>query len=190
VLDAPCYPTQFGCDAGAAVHYGYDPAKAKALLAQAGYPNGFQTEIVSYVLPQWTGAVQNYLKAVGIDAKVSQLQVAAALQRSMAGQDPIDLGNWGSNSVNDISAFLPYFFTGGGADYTRDAEVTRLVNEGGATIDPDKRKAAYSAAIKRITELALWLPMNTYVTTYAFSKQLNFKPYPDELPRFYLASWK
>ena len=35
-LDAPCYPTQFGCDQAGAVHYSYDPAKAKQLLAEAG----------------------------------------------------------------------------------------------------------------------------------------------------------
>ena len=34
------------------------------------------------------------------------------------------------------------------------------------------------------------MPLHTYVNTYGFSKQLNFKPYRDELPRFYLASWR
>jgi peptide/nickel transport system substrate-binding protein len=28
------------------------------------------------------------------------------------------------------------------------------------------------------------------VVTYGMTKQLNFKPWPDELPRFYLSSWK
>ena len=32
--------------------------------------------------------------------------------------------------------------------------------------------------------------MHTFVTRYAYSKDLNFTGYPDELPRFYLASWK
>jgi peptide/nickel transport system substrate-binding protein len=32
--------------------------------------------------------------------------------------------------------------------------------------------------------------MFTQTITYGLSKQLNFKPFPDELPRFYLASWK
>ena len=190
VLDAPCFYTQFGCDQGIAVKYEYDPAKAKALLAEAGFPNGFETELVSYSLPQWVGAMQGYLGAVGIHAKVTQLQVGAVIQRSIEGRNPLEMGSWGSYSINDASAYMPYFFTGGGQDYTRDAEVKRLVEEGGATVDPDKRRAAYSAAIKRITEQATYMPMFTYVTTYAITKQLNFKTFRDELPRFYLASWK
>ncbi len=190
VLDAPCYPTQFGCDQAVAVKYDYDPAKAKQLLVQAGYPEGFDTEIVSYLLPQWDQALQNYLGAVGIHARVSQLQIGAVIQRQIAGQNPLDTGSWGSYSINDVSAFLPYFFLGGGADYTRDQEVERLVAEGGSTTDPDQRRAAYTSAIRRITENADFMPLFTYVTTYATSKQLNFKTFRDELPRFYLASWK
>jgi peptide/nickel transport system substrate-binding protein len=34
------------------------------------------------------------------------------------------------------------------------------------------------------------LPMFNGVVTYGMTKQLNFKPWPDELPRFYLSSWK
>jgi peptide/nickel transport system substrate-binding protein len=190
VIDTPCYPTQFGCDAGAAVHYPYDPDKAKQMLADAGYPNGFDTELVTYDLPQWAGAVQGYLKAIGINAKITELQVAAVVQRSIAGQNPLELGSWGSYSINDVSAILPNFFTFTGNDYTRDPEIRKLVEAGSATVDPDQRRKAYSAAIKLITQKASWLPIFTQSVTYGYSKQLNFKPYPDELPRFFLSSWK
>ncbi|MCX7380933.1 MAG: ABC transporter substrate-binding protein [Alphaproteobacteria bacterium] len=190
VPEAPCYPSQFGCDGKAAVAYAYDPAKAKALLAEAGYPNGFDIELVTYILPQWSAAVQNYLKAVGINARISQLQASAALQRSIEGKNPLYLGSWGSYSINDVSALMPFFFTGGGDDYARDAETKTLVDAGGATTDLDERRKNYSAAITRITEQAYWLPLHTYVNTYALTRQLDFKPYPDELPRFYLAKWK
>ena len=190
VLDAACYPTQFGCDASGVMKYNYDPAHAKQLLTEAGYPNGFDTELVTYVLPQYSEAIQGYLKAVGINARISQLQVGAAVQRAIDGKTPLNAGTWGSYSVNDVSAILPFFFGGGGNDYARDPEVERLVDQGGATTDPDERRKDYSAALRRIAEQMYWLPLSTYVTTYAFSRQLSFKPYPDELPRFFLSSWK
>jgi peptide/nickel transport system substrate-binding protein len=189
-IDTPCYPTQFGCDAGAAVHYPYNPAKAKQLLAEAGYPNGFDTELVTFDPPQWGAAVQGYLKAVGINARIVQLQVPAMVKRSLAGQNPMELGSSGSYSVNDVSAIMPGFFTFTNNDYTRDPEIKKLVEDGGAAVDPDLRRKAYSAAIKLITEKASWVPMFTQTVTYGYSKQLNFRAYPDELPRFFLCSWK
>jgi peptide/nickel transport system substrate-binding protein len=190
VPNTPCYPEQFGCDAAAAIDYPYDPGRAKALLAQAGYPNGFDTEIVSYVLPQYNGAIQNYLAAVGIRAKMTVLQVASAVSRSMEGKDPIDLGNFGSYSINDVSAIMPYFFNGGANDYVRDPALSKLVEQGGNSIDPAARRAFYSQAIHLVSEQAYWLPLHTYVTTYGFSRQLDFKPYADEVPRYFLSKWK
>ena len=191
VPTAPCYPSQFGCDADAAVTYNYDPARARALLAEAGFPNGFETEMVSYILPQWGSSVQAYLQAVGIRARLSQMQVAAATARAWEGRNPLDLGSWGSYSINDVSAIFPVMLGGGGgSDYTRDPEIDRLLLEGGSTVDENLRRAAYSAAIRRSTEQAYWLPLHTYVTTYGYTKQLNFQTWRDELPRFFMSSWK
>ena len=190
VLDTPCYPTQFGCDEAAAVKYPYDPAKAKALLAEAGYPNGFDTELVTFVPPQYGAVMQNYLRAVGINAKISQLQVQAVIQRGIEGTLPLVLTNWGSYSINDASAFMPSFINGGSQDYIRDPELQKLVDQGGSSVDPAERKRNYSAAIKMITEKMYFLPLFNSVVTYGMSKDLNFKPWPDELPRFYLSSWK
>jgi peptide/nickel transport system substrate-binding protein len=187
---APCFPTQFGCDAEAAVLYDYDPAKAKQLLAEAGYPNGFEIELASYVLPQWGAAVQNYLQAVGIRAKLNQLQAAALVQRAKAGELRAYLGSWGSYSINDAAAFMPNFFDGGADDYARDPDVIKWLMEGGSSNDADVRRKAYSAAVHRITERAYWMPLFTTVTTYGHAKALDFAPYADELPRFFLAKWK
>jgi peptide/nickel transport system substrate-binding protein len=190
IPEAPCFPTQFGCDATSAVRTDYDPARAKALLAEAGFPQGFDTDLVSYVLPEYTRAVAANLTAIGIRARIVQLPLAEAIQRAASGQAPLFMGSWGSFSINDVSAILPYFFGGGDNDYARSPEVLALLDQAGATTDADRRRAAYARAIRIITEQALWLPLHTYVTLTAMTRQLVFKPAPDELPRFYLAAWR
>ena len=190
VLDAPCFPTQFGCDQAVATKYEYDPARARALLAEAGYADGFATQLVGYVQPDWIAAVQEYLAAVGVRAEAVALQVGPAVKRSIEGRNPMEMGSWGSYSINDASAFLPVFFSFAGQDYARDDAVRRAVDDAGTTVDPDRRRALYAEAIRRITAQAYFLPLFTYVKTYASVRTLNFRPFGDELPRFYLSSWR
>ncbi|HWT10205.1 MAG TPA: ABC transporter substrate-binding protein [Roseomonas sp.] len=191
VPDAPCFPSQFGCNTQAALRYDYDPAKARALLAEAGFANGFDIELTSYVQPrQWSEAVQNYLRAVGIRANLNLMQVAAQIQRSQRGELAMQMASWGSYSINDVSAIMPNYFSGGADDYARDPDMIRLLEEGGSTADEAVRIRAYDAAIRRATEQAYWCPLHTYVSTFGFQKQLEFPTFADELPRFYLAKWK
>ena len=191
VPDAPCYFTQFGCDQSAAVKYDYNPAKARALLAEAGYANGFDIELVNPgLLNSWIGAVQSYLLAVGIRAKVTTMQGSAATQRIQNGEVAMYLSSWGSYSINDVSAIMPYFFSMNVDDLARDPEVTAALKEGGSVVDAAARRTAYARAINLITDRAYWLPVSTYVTVYGISRQLDFKAYPDEMPRFFWAKWK
>lgn len=189
VPPAPCYKAQFGCDAAAATTYDYNPAKAKELMAKAGFADGFDIDLVSYLDVPVNAAMQNYLRAVGIRARISQLQVAAAIQRAWRGEAPLYGGSWGSYSIGDVSAILPVMFGGGNDDYARDPELAKLIAEGGSTQDAKARAASYSAAIKRATEQAYWLPLHNQVINYAFNKRLVFSAQADELPRLYMAKW-
>jgi len=190
VIDTPCFPSQFGCDVSAAVKYPYDPAKAKQLLAEAGYPNGFDTELVTYAPAQIAAALQNYLKAVGINMRIQQLQIGAAIQLAQAGKAPLYSGSWGSNSMNDISAFMPNWLGGDLNDYARDPDVHKLLKQAGGTVDPEQRRKVYSEAIRLATERVDFIPLFSDVRYVAFSKQLNFQGFPDDVPRFYLSTWK
>ncbi len=189
-LRAPCYPTQFGCDQGAATIYPHDLAAAKALLEHAGLGQVVDTRLFAYGLPEYTALIQGDLQQVGVNATVQQLSAGAAIGASMAGTAPLFLGSWGSYSINDVAAVLSQFFGGGPMDYARDPALEALVARGDESDDPDVRRQAYAAAIRRITEQVYWIPLTTYVTTYGFVRELAFQPFADELPRFYLAKWR
>jgi peptide/nickel transport system substrate-binding protein len=170
--------------------YGYDPALAKKLLAEAGYPDGFDIDIYGYRERPWVEAIIGYLRAVGIRAKLSYLQYAALRDKNWAGTTPLMYMTWGSNSVNDVSAIIGNFFKGSPDDFARDAELKRWIEQGDGSIDPEVRKTNYRLALQRIGERVYWLPMFSYVANYAFTADLDFTPDADEVPRFYRAKWR
>jgi peptide/nickel transport system substrate-binding protein len=145
---------------------------------------------VTYSPPAIAATLQNYLKAVGINLRIQQLQIGAAIQLAQAGKAPLYSGSWGSNSMNDISAFMPNWLGGGLDDYARDADVHKLLKQAGATVDPELRRKAYSEAIRLATERVDFVSLFSDVRYVAFSKQLNFQGFPDDVPRYYLSTWK
>ncbi|MFD0979079.1 ABC transporter substrate-binding protein [Tropicimonas aquimaris] len=190
VIDVPCYPAQFGCVTEAATTYEYDPEKAKALLAEAGYGEGFKVRMNSYRDRARAEAVQSYLAAVGIEADLEMLQARASFSAWREGNVDIWYGDWGSFSIGDASASTGNFFDGSTNDGARDEEIIGLVQQAATTVDEAEREALYSDVIGKITERAYWVPMHTIVMGYGYADGLNFTPNVDELPRFFLASWE
>jgi peptide/nickel transport system substrate-binding protein len=187
---AACYHAQFGCDDSLVTRYPYDPAKAKALLKEAGYANGFETDFYAYRERDYAEAVIGYLRNVGITAHLHWMQSSAMSKMMREGKTPIAFQTWASLSVNDASAFTGVYFKGGSDDLAKDPQVDEWVKTADAATDPDMRKQNYAKALQRISEQAYWAPLFTYSTNYAYTSDLNFQGYPDELPRFYEASWK
>jgi peptide/nickel transport system substrate-binding protein len=190
VLNTVCFPAQFGCTDEGAPRFAYDPAKAKQLLAEAGFKDGLDVDIYGYRERDQVEGLIGYLRAVGIKANLRFMQYAAMRDAVRDGKAAMAVQTWGSFSVNDVSASTPVYFKFQDDDVTRDPQVRDWLNEGDTSIDPNVRKAAYKKALDRIAEQVYAVPLWSLPVNYAFTKDLVFTPYPDELPRFWEAKWK
>jgi peptide/nickel transport system substrate-binding protein len=189
VIHAVCHPDQFAC-APDVPKYAYDPAKARALLKEAGIAEGAEFDIYAYREREFTEAVIGDLVKVGLKPKLNFMQYTAFLENVRKGRTPIAHGTWGSNSVPDVSAMTAHFFLHGPDDLAKDPEVKKLIDEADSLTDPAKRKAVWQKALARIAAEAYWVPLFTYAKYYAYSKDLAFAPTSDEIPQFYAAKWK
>ncbi|MBN9007980.1 MAG: ABC transporter substrate-binding protein [Rhizobiales bacterium] len=190
IMNSACFIDQFGCTDDGVPRYDYNPAKAKELLKEAGYPNGFKTELYAYREREYAEAVIGYLRAVGIDAHLNYLKYAAMRDAHRAGKTPITFQTWGSFSVADASAFTGVWFKGDADDSSHDAEVQKLLKNADTSVDTEERLKTYQQALKMIAEKAYLFPLFSYPANYAFTNDLAFTGESDELPRFYAAHWK
>jgi peptide/nickel transport system substrate-binding protein len=90
----------------------YDPAQAKKLLADAGYPNGFTTSLIGYnAIPQdFLVVIQKYLADVGIKADIQYIPQAAYTNFEHGGWKNALLYFPGGANVN-YTASINYFFS-------------------------------------------------------------------------------
>ena len=136
----------------------YDPAKAKKLLAEAGYPNGFET--VLKVAPQYyytvrTGEVlADQLQKVGVKVKIEQIEWGQWLSRVWKDAD-YDLTIIGHAEAWDIGNYAnpKYYFR------YDSAEFQKLFQESEITVDDKARRELYVKMQKKLVEDApvVWL---------------------------------
>jgi len=136
----------------------YDPAKAKKLLAEAGYPNGFET--VLKVAPQYyytvrTGEVlADQLQKVGVKIKIEQIEWGQWLSRVWKDAD-YDLTIIGHAEAWDVGNYANprYYFRYDSADFQK------LFQESEVTVDDKARRELYVKIQRKLVEDApvVWL---------------------------------
>ncbi|MCQ0093257.1 ABC transporter substrate-binding protein [Roseovarius sp. M141] len=188
VVSTACFPSQFGC-AQDVTNYDYDPEKAKALLAEAGYEDGFSTEFYAYRDREYAEAISSYLNAVGIQTDFKLLQYSALRELNMKGEVPIAFLTWGSYSVNDASAMVSQFFKQGSLDDAQDDQTKEWLDVADSSTDPDTRVEFYTKALQRIADQAFWAPLFSYNTNYVMTKEVAYTPTADEVLRFTDMTW-
>jgi peptide/nickel transport system substrate-binding protein len=183
-----CVPVQFGCTTEVP-DYPYDPAKAKALLAEAGHPN-LSIPFYAYRDRPYSEAVLNYLRQAGIKPELKFLQWQALRPLIIEGKTEVAHLTFGSNGILDASASTSYYFRHSVDDYARDPEVRDWLAEADTSTDPENRKALYAKALKKINDQAYAVPLFIYGRTYAYSQDFEFPLTQDEMAHFYMARWK
>jgi len=152
--------------------YPYDPERAKELLAEAGYPDGF--EVTLHVMPvsrpymfdppKIGEAIQSYLAAVGIEVEFYQVDWGTYLQETEAGQHQMCLLGWTGDN-GDPDNFLNVLYglnacsigtAGNYAFYTNQTN-QELLTQAVRTYDVDKRITYYKKAQEMIHEDAGWV---------------------------------
>jgi peptide/nickel transport system substrate-binding protein len=189
VWHAFCFETQVGCMTDVR-RYAYDPTRAKELLAEAGFPNGFETEILGFRARPRIEALNGFLTASGIRTRLQFMAYSAVRDRQHKGQARFVDTSWGSYSVNDASAMINPFFTHLPDDMVHDAEIKTWADQASRTIDPDERKQLYGQILRKIADNVYVLPLYTNPSVAAFTSDLAFRTWPDENPRFYMQRWR
>ncbi len=166
--------------------YPHDPAKAQALLKEAGVAPGTKVELLTYNSPRGYNpaganlavAIQGYLKKVGIEASVRQLEVGAYFKAVRSGTyqglamegwtgdngDPDNfIGEmWGEKNIPVVN-WLRY----------KSAPLEKLLADALKVADQGKRTAIYAEAQRIVVDDAPWIFLNSTLQVRAIRKEVK-----------------
>ena len=131
--------------------YTQDIEKAKALLAEAGYPNGFKAKIWvndNPVRRDTAVILQDQLKQIGIDLAIETVEWGAFLDGTARGDHEMFLLGWGTVTRDPDYGMYELISTAtmgaaGNRSFYSNPTVDKLLEEGRTELDPEKRKAIY-----------------------------------------------
>ena len=168
--------------------YPYDPAKAKALLSEAGYPNGFNATF--WVPESGSGmqspkimaeAIQADLANVGIKASIETFEWGAYLNQYGKGLGKADMGAMSFmldpgdpapmlSLVVDGAAISPNGFNSG---YYADPKVDKLLQQASTIESQSKRGVLYRQASQIIAQDAPWIFIDNALQTAAATTRVR-----------------
>ena len=199
VAKNPLPPTLWGYN-DAVLDYEYNPDKAKELLKEAGYPNGFKTNL--WAMPvsrpymfdpiKIATAIQEDLRNVGIDAPIVTYDWGTYLDKTEAGEHAMCLLGWTADYA-DPDNFIYVLLdqdaatvgSAGNVAFYRNSQIHEINMEAQQTSDFNRRVELYEQAQVLIHNDAPWVTLAHAKQILIFNKNVSgFVLYPTGDYRF------
>ena len=187
----PVLPGTWGADA-ALKPYPYDPARARKLLAEAGFPNGFSTTL--WVPESGSGmqspvamstVIQSNLKAVGINVALQTFEWGAFIAKLRSKDQELFALSWMAGNEDPDMVMYPLLhssqWTPGGPNRAlyKNERFDDLLHQARLTTDDKKRAELYRQAQRIMYDDPPWIFIDHEIQTAAHSKRVQgFKLHP------------
>lgn len=194
----PVPPTMWGYN-DSLKPYSHNRALARELLHQAGFPEGFSTELWAMPMPRpympqpgkIAQAIQSDLAAVGIRARIVQWEWGTYLDKVFNGDHAMALLGWTSDS-GDPDNILYVLLDKQAAikpaqniAFYRSEALHKLLVEARRTMDHDRRVRLYRQAQAIVHQDAPWVPLVHATQTVAFRRHVKgFRLHPTGIKWF------
>jgi len=193
-LEGPLTPQMFGHDASVK-GYPHDPARARKLLAEAGYPDGLEITLESPA-GRYQGdkeiaeALGGQWQKAGFRPRVQVAEWGAYFKRYLGKQfqDAYLLGLGGP--MQDADELYNLVSSKGRGLYYKNERVDALFDLGRGTMDMAKRRHVYRDLARAMVEDATWVFLLQQVDIYASRDRLTWTPRPDQWMPLHDASIK
>lgn len=141
----------------------YNVQQAKKLLAEAGYPNGFDIEL--WVRSNRTESIQlgttiqAYLKQIGIDVTIVKYDWSVLYQSIKKGNAPMYILSWYADYADPYNFLQPLFYGTANKINMNDGTINKLIDEMERTSNPKVRYEISKKVVQRVAELQpyVWL---------------------------------
>ncbi|ARD49689.1 ABC transporter substrate-binding protein [Sporosarcina sp. P37] len=175
--------------------YAFDAEAAKELLAEAGYPDGFETEIWTMnnprpYLPQpmkTAEAIQANLQEIGVKAKIVTYEWATYLEKTGEGQHPMALFGWTGVMADPDNFLYPNLSNtnmkppANNLAFYDNKEFQNLIEQARVTFEENERIDLYKKAQEVFHEDAPWVPLAHTTPPIGFADYVKgFEPHPME----------
>ncbi|MBW1699902.1 MAG: ABC transporter substrate-binding protein [Deltaproteobacteria bacterium] len=166
--------------------YTYDPEKAKKLLAEAGYPNGFEATIMTprgrYLNDvQACEAIAGMLTKVGIKTRVNAVEFGVFAKKTQAHEMPEFMyAAWGNSHFDVWDMIKTCVRSGAMFSWYKNEKVDEYIDKAARTVDPQKHSEYLQMALQEMWEDPPFGFLYAQRDIYGVNKRLVWQPRSDE----------